>query len=262
MWTKFREFQLETICPVVFLVASPLACSDQSAPLWLWEPGERFYVMSVFMSCHLPRALLTRTRSVILSVGSPALAAYSLVLTSLNVRLVYQRERRCASPTDGRNAAKALICLQQIPLELTKDSRILSSILIDSNWSEDIVARVGGKHAWTVAARLSTTWVVIAFLFTLIDSFISLGGTADEPSEGQAVGTLWLWLLCLVIGWLWVPTFTSGELIEGYWSCKPPGTEEGRREAQANGEGGDREGFPASPQEKKATRHHGRGRNA
>lgn len=149
--------------------------------------------------------------SFIMSVGSPALAAYSLVLTSLNLRSVYQRAQRSVSPVDGRNAAKALICLQQVPLELTKDGRILASMLTDRYWSKYIVDHVGRKHSWTIAARLSTSWVVIAFLFTLVDSFVSLG-TADEPSEGQAVGTLWLWLLCLVIGWLWVPTFSSGVL--------------------------------------------------
>ena len=146
-----------------------------------------------------------------MSVGSPALAAYSLVLTSLNARLVYARAKRCKHESRVE-VAGALISLQQIPLELTEDERLLAFIPENDHWRNEIADRLNRRNAWSVAAATSVAWVVIAFLFTLIDSFVSLSNTDGEPSEGQAVGTLWLWLLCLVIGWLWVPTFTSGEL--------------------------------------------------
>jgi hypothetical protein len=144
-------------------------------------------------------------------VGSPALAAYSLVLTSLNARSVYRRAQRIDH--DSKTAvARALISLQQTPLELTKDERLLAFIPINDQWRHEIVDRLSKRNAWSVATASSVAWVVIAFLFTLIDSFVSLQDSANGGSEGLAVGTLWLWLLCLVIGWLWVPTFTCGEL--------------------------------------------------
>ena len=146
-----------------------------------------------------------------LSVGSPALAAYSLILTSLNARSVYERAKRCKHE-NRVDVAKALISLQQTPLELTTDERLLAYIPINHHWRHEIADRLNRRNAWSIATGTSVAWVVIAFLLTLVDSFVSLETTGDEPSEGQAVGTLWLWLLCLVIGWLWVPTFTSGEL--------------------------------------------------
>jgi hypothetical protein len=146
-----------------------------------------------------------------MSVGSPALASYSLVLTSLNSRSVYGRAKRCKHES-RLNVARALISLQQTPLELTTNKRLLRFIPVNDHWRNEIADRLNRRNAWSVAAATSVAWVVIAFLFTLIDSFVSLDGTGDEPSEGQAVGTLWLWLLCLVVGWMWVPTFTSGEL--------------------------------------------------
>ncbi|KAF9783796.1 hypothetical protein BJ322DRAFT_1007586 [Thelephora terrestris] len=150
--------------------------------------------------------------SVIMSVGSPALAAYSLILTSLNARLVYRRAKKCTHESAG-DVANALISLQQIPLKLTDEPRLLKYIPINHHWREEIADRLNRRNAWSVAAAASIFWVVIAYLFTLVDSFVSLASdTGNEPSEGQAVGTLWLWLLCLVVGWLWVPTFTSGEL--------------------------------------------------
>ena len=146
-----------------------------------------------------------------MNVGSPALGTYSLVLTALNARLAYHRTRRMEHPHRNR-VARALIALQQIPLELTKDERLLACIPTDGQWNQEIVERLNRRYAWSLATGSSVAWVLLAFGFTLIDSFVSLNATADGGSEGHAIGTLWLWLLCLIIGWLWVPTFTRGEL--------------------------------------------------
>ena len=146
-----------------------------------------------------------------MSVGSPALAAYSLFLTSLNARSVYRRAHRIKH--ENKNAlATALISLQQTPLELTRDERLLAFIPLNDQWRREIVERLRRRNAWSVATASSVAWVVIAFLFTLVDSFVTLHESAYGASEGHGVGTLWLWLLCLVIGWLWVPTFSCGEL--------------------------------------------------
>jgi hypothetical protein len=146
-------------------------------------------------------------------VGSPALAAYSLVLTALNARLVYRRAQHIKH--ESKNAvARALISIQQTPLELTRDEHLLALIPINDQWRREIVDRLNRRNSWSVATGSSVAWVVIAFIFTLIDSFVSLhdSGGGGGGSDGLAAGTLWLWLLCLVIGWLWVPTFTCGEL--------------------------------------------------
>ena len=63
-----------------------------------------------------------------------------------------------------------------------------------------------------MATGSSAVWVVIPFCFTLVDSFVSLETTPDGGSEDHAAGTIWLWLLFLVICWLWVQTFTRAEL--------------------------------------------------
>jgi len=143
-----------------------------------------------------------------MSLGSPALAAYSLVITSLNARLVYCRVKSIKHESK-RDVARALISLQQTPLELTKDERLLAFIPINDRWRQEIADRLNRRNAWSLAAGSSVAWVVTAFVFTLVDSFVSLD---NSGSQGHAVGTLWLWLLCLVICWLWVPIFSSSEL--------------------------------------------------
>jgi len=161
-------------------------------------------------SASLPVSSLTHTRSVYMTIGSPALAAYSLALTTLNSRFVYARASRI--PHESKTAvARALISLQQIPLELTKDERLLAFIPVGDQWRREIIDRLDRRSTRSIAMASSIAWVIIAFLFTLIDSFVSLD-SPDGASEGLSVGILWLWLLCIVIGWLWIPTFTYDEL--------------------------------------------------
>ena len=152
-------------------------------------------------------------------MGSPALAAYSLALTSLNVRSVYRKAERVANDSKNgvmrdvaRHVARALTALQQTSLELTKDERLLNFIATDDHWRQGIADRLGRRNALSVTTGLSIAWVVIAFLLNLVDSFALSSNSDDGTSEGHAVAALWLWLLGLVIGWLLVPTFTHGEV--------------------------------------------------
>jgi len=137
-------------------------------------------------------------------VGSPALAAYSLALTSLNVRLVHRMARR-AKHENKHLVAKSLMSLQQAPVELTRDERLLTLVAYPRFWGPEITDRL----TWTITTGSSIAWVVISYVFTLVDSFVD---STNSVPQGHAVGTLWLWLLCLVTGWLWVPAFTSAEL--------------------------------------------------
>ena len=130
------------------------------------------------------------------------------MLTSINAQQVYRR----AKQIDHRSkvaVTRALISLQQVPLELTKDERLLALLPINDQWSQEIASRLDWvRNAWPIATGLSIAWVLVSFLFALVDSF----GSFDSTADGHAICTLWSWLLCLVIGWSWVPAFTSDEL--------------------------------------------------
>ena len=176
------------------------------------------------------RLSLTRTcfhaRSVVISLGSPALAAYSLALTSINTQLVYRRAQHIEHESKGA-IARALAFRQQIPLELTRNEHLLAFIAANDQWREEVDHRLNRRHVWPVAIGSSVTWVTIAFIFTLVNSFVSLDASPDGGSEGLAVGFLWLWFLCLVIGWLWVPAFTRKlpERMQIMEDTKPVGQE-------------------------------------
>ena len=103
------------------------------------------------------------------------------------------------------SVARALVSLQQAPVRLTTNERLLAFVANPKSWGPEITHRL----TWTVTTGSSIAWVIISYVFTLVDSFVD---STNSVPQGHAVGTLWLWLLCLVTGWLWVPAFTSAEL--------------------------------------------------
>ena len=141
---------------------------------------------------------------VILTVGSPTLAAFSLVLTAVNIRWVNDRFSAIKYP-NHKNAIKALIYLQQVPLHLTTRSGLLASLIVlpeNDNWWECLIDRLEQAHTWTIAAATSIAWIIIAFVLAIVDSFINM---ESLNSNGQGVGSLWLWLVSIIVGWLWIP---------------------------------------------------------
>ena len=133
-----------------------------------------------------------------MSVGSPALATYSLALTSLNTRLVYRRAKH-VQHKDKTVVARALTSLQQTPLDLTKDERLLASIPTNSRWAQEIVVQLYRKNVWSIATLVCIAWVIIVSCLAV---FSSLLPNTDDPPDGHAIVALWLWLPCLVITWV------------------------------------------------------------
>ena len=212
-WEDFSQLFPSWLLPWLALISQlPFGSGNYLDDFASSEPSFRFVTSPIAYQNAL------YAPPVVMSVGSPALAAYSLILTALNARSVYRRVERIKYRNKAA-VARALISLQQLPLELTKKDIFLASISINSQWEQVIVSRLNRRNTWSLATASSVAWVIIAFLFTLINSFLSLNNLYNSPddstaskSASNAIGTLWLWLLCLVIGWMWVPTFTCGEL--------------------------------------------------
>ena len=145
--------------------------------------------------------------SAFLAVGSPTTAAYSLILTVLNARWVAQRLSDISYPNVDR-AFNILNNLQQAPLKIIHEEGLLQSLVVlpenDAYWGE-LALWLDYTNTWSIAAATSILWVLLAYLFTVIDTFTSLLPKTMGPfgsSDGQAVGTVWFWLLPVVVGWL------------------------------------------------------------
>ncbi|KAJ7596456.1 hypothetical protein C8J56DRAFT_288075 [Mycena floridula] len=146
--------------------------------------------------------------SMILTIGSPTLAIYSLVFTVINGQYVYHRFKPFKFP-NAYDAARILACLQQAPLHISRVPGLLESLVaLESNdiWFKKFRKAIEYKQKWGLPAITAIGWVVVAYILTVLDSFISFpqysSSTGDLNENGEAIGTLWLWLLPIVVGWL------------------------------------------------------------
>jgi len=140
--------------------------------------------------------------SAILTVGSPVLAGYSIILTVLNARWISRQFQKVSYP-NAENAVRILISLQQSPLRITNENSLLSSLVVlpkNDDWWNKTAEFLDYTNTWSIASATSIGWVVIAYLLTVFSSLSDV--SANINSNGQGTGSVWLWLIPIVIGWL------------------------------------------------------------
>jgi len=85
-----------------------------------------------------------------------------------------------------------------------KDDALLASPVVlpqNDEWRIELDDWLNDAHSWSISAVSSIAWVIAAYVFTVVDSFTTDLGPSIQ-ANGQAVGSLWLWLLPIIIGWL------------------------------------------------------------
>ncbi|TFK69333.1 hypothetical protein BDN72DRAFT_959617 [Pluteus cervinus] len=146
--------------------------------------------------------LLDNLGSIVLTVGSPTLAAYSLAITVMNGRWIAQHFYTVRSPT-AETAVRVLSRLQQSPLHIEEGQELDSLVEFRENdpWWAAMRKHLSLMHTWSISAATSVAWVVIAYIFTVADSFTP-DITQSVNANGQGIGSQWLFLLAVVVGWL------------------------------------------------------------
>jgi hypothetical protein len=144
--------------------------------------------------------------SAVLTVGSPTLAGYSLFLTLLNTRWINKRFNRIDYPTTRvrETVVRVLSGLQQVPLRIRQgEAAVFESLVIlpaNDKWWTMFDESLNYTHTWSISSGTSITWVIVAYLLTVANSLSNIIDNIN--SNGQGTGSVWLWLLPIVIGWL------------------------------------------------------------
>ncbi|KIK39143.1 hypothetical protein CY34DRAFT_89767, partial [Suillus luteus UH-Slu-Lm8-n1] len=141
--------------------------------------------------------------SALLTVGSPTLAAYSLFITLLNSRWINRRFYHSVNHPSSRFAVSILSSLQQTPLRLHSDRPRLYSLIVppeNDSWWKCFAEFVDYTHTWSIASAASIAWVIVAYLLTVANSLSNV--STHFQSNGEASGSVWLWLIPIVVGWL------------------------------------------------------------
>ncbi|KAG1773272.1 hypothetical protein EV702DRAFT_1244209 [Suillus placidus] len=146
---------------------------------------------------------LDNPMSAVLTVGSPTLAGYSLFITLLNSRWINRRFDRSVDYPNSRFALSVLSSLQQVPLRLHPDRVRLPSLIVlpeNDSWWKCLAEFVDYTHTWSIASATSIVWVIVAYILTVANSLSNV--YENVQSNGEATGSMWLWLIPIVVGWL------------------------------------------------------------
>ncbi|KAJ7081433.1 hypothetical protein C8R44DRAFT_906372 [Mycena epipterygia] len=145
--------------------------------------------------------------SVVIALGSPCLAAYSLTLTVLNNYWVARRFAKSPYP-NCRYAVIVLSSLQQSALKVAADANLLASLVVlpeNDLWWRELAEWLdyADTHTWSIGGATSIVWVIVAYVLTLVDAINVVSTDPNGNGQGlSGVGSLWLWTLPVCLGYL------------------------------------------------------------
>jgi hypothetical protein len=210
--TDLRGNLVNDVSQVVGMTYSMCITQCGSAPVAFNFPSfstqfSSFMLPFLALTAQLPFGApnhLDNFSTIMLTIGSPTLAIFSLMITVFNSRWIKWRFENIAYP-NSNHAVVILDNLQESLLRVKQTSRnghlplLASTIVLPQNdqWWERGAATLEFTHTWTMANIASVGWAIIAYIFTI---------ASMDPSNinviGPAIACAWLWLLPVVVGWL------------------------------------------------------------
>ena len=137
--------------------------------------------------------------SFLITMGSPALAAYSLQITHLNKRWITTSFLDVKYP-NSQHIPTVLSAFHHVPIRISHRAPLLHSLIIlpenDEFWCH--LAAANKIRRWSVPLVMSYVLVIFSVILTIMDSI-----TSPPPGDtGYSIAAIWTFLLPLIIGWL------------------------------------------------------------
>jgi hypothetical protein len=141
--------------------------------------------------------------SFLFTIGSPALAAYSLQITYLNTRWIAAAFSDVKYP-NSKHMPAVLSAFHHIPIEISHHPPSLHSLIVlpqnDDFWRH-LFAAANKTRRWPISLFMGLLLAIVALILTIMDSFNSPNPSGDI---GYAIAAIWIFLFPLVTGWLHV----------------------------------------------------------
>jgi len=140
--------------------------------------------------------------SFLVTMGSPAIGAYSLQITHLNTRWITTAFLDVKYPNSECIPA-VLSAFHHVPVQISQHPPLLHSLIIlpknDDFWRH-LHAAVRKIRRWSIPLVINFILVIVAITLTILDSAYAPG----SGDGGYGAAATWAFLLPLVIGWLHV----------------------------------------------------------
>ncbi|KAH8649125.1 hypothetical protein BX600DRAFT_554690 [Xylariales sp. PMI_506] len=159
-----------------------------------------------------------------MALGSPMLITYSLMVTILNQHWIRAKFRRlensdCSPLRETvKNARTFLQESQQAPLRLSQEDGSLGSlvVLVDNAvwWERLRKSIVSTRRGVTLSLVAQISVAILSWVLTIVTAFLSsLGNPTDALVLSS--GSLWVWLVPIICGWVSVGTQSDHSTIQG-----------------------------------------------
>ena len=138
--------------------------------------------------------------SFLITIGSPALAAYSLQITHLNKYWIHEAFLDVRYP-NTKLIPTALAAFHHIPIRIEFSPPFLHSLIVlpknDIFWSH--LAAANKTRRWSIPIVVSYVLVIFSVILSTIDAIVGRSGTSS-----YSITAVWTFLLPIVVGWLHV----------------------------------------------------------
>ena len=230
------------------------SCNQLCGPTGSWEPFDWRFFTSSFSSWLLPYLALAAQMPyeakdtpgnlmiLMITLGSPMLVAYSLILTVANTRWINREFRRLKDENQevGGDSVEAITaagrCLvegQQVPIEIFQgpERELAHLIVLPQNrswWVRLGVELKKTRRPWTYSLFAQLFWVFFAQLLAIVD-FLQTASTSSIIGLGLAINSLWIWMIPVALGWVCVGTQSSaGAFRAATMAVDPPKVGDGQ----------------------------------
>ena len=202
-------------------------------PKGSWEPFDWTFFISSFSSWLLPYLALAAQMPyeakdtpgnlmiLFITLGSPMLAVYSLILTVANTRWINGEFRRLKDENKEAGgdwveaitaARRCFVEGQQVPIQVFQgpERELAHLIVLPQNrywWVRLEIELKKTRRPWTYSLFAQLFWVFFAQLLAIVD-FLQTASTSSI-GLGLAINSLWIWMIPVSLGWVCVGTQTS-----------------------------------------------------
>ncbi|KAJ7204209.1 hypothetical protein C8J57DRAFT_1407321 [Mycena rebaudengoi] len=167
-----------------------------------------FMLPFLALTAQLPFGAISRAdnfSTIAMTIGSPTLAIFSLMITVLNSRWLKRRFGRISYP-NANQAATILNNLQESLLRVEEGPEgcpLLASLVVlpqNDQWWHRGANALSFTHTWTMSNIATVMWAIVAYILTVSSMDPMAAGTWHIVAP--AIACAWLWLLPLVVGWM------------------------------------------------------------
>ncbi|KAJ7267903.1 hypothetical protein C8J57DRAFT_1326117, partial [Mycena rebaudengoi] len=167
-----------------------------------------FMLPFLALTAQLPFGATSRAdnfSTIAMTIGSPTLAIFSLMITVLNARWLKRRFGRISYP----NTNQAVIVLNNLQESLLRVEEgpegcpLLASLVVlpqNDQWWHRGANALSFTHTWSMSNIATVMWAIVAYILTV--SSMDPKASGSLHIIGPAIACAWLWLLPLVVGWM------------------------------------------------------------